>query len=125
MRDAYMDSMVFNLGLLGAGLAFLGVIALSVIGGMLEKSMKSEGEKKEFGKTSAIIAFSLFIVICLALVPVFVGLFVSMLPKAVAADTSIIAENDMLIVFAFWAVIIIGFAIALPSMKKDDFFGGP
>jgi len=119
-----MDGMVFNLGLLGAGLGFLGVIALSVIGGLLEKSVKSEEEKKRFGKTSMIIAFTLFIVICFSVVPVFVGLFVSMLPKAVAADTSIIAENEMLIVFAFWAVIVIGFAIALPQMRKGDFFGG-
>jgi len=124
MRDASMDSMVFNLGLLGAGVAFLGVIALSVIGGLLEKSVKSEEERKRLGKTSMIIAFTLFIAICFSVVPVFVGLFVSMLPDAVAADTSIIAENEMLIVFAFWAVIIIGLAIALPSMKKGDFFGG-
>lgn len=119
-----MDSMVFNLGLLGAGLAFLGVIALSVIGGMLEKSVKSEEEKKRLGKTAVVIAFTLFIIICFSIVPVFVGLFVSMLPNAVAADTSIIAENDMLIVFGFWGIIIIGLAIALPFMKKGDFFSG-
>ncbi len=119
-----MNSEVFNLGLLAAGLAFLGVIALSVIGWLLEKSMKNAEEKERFGKASVMVAFSLFIILCFSLVPVFVGVFVSLLKGAVPVDIGFVEENDMLLVFAFWAAIIIGFAIALPRMKKDGFFSG-
>jgi ABC-type sulfate transport system permease subunit len=117
-----MDGDVFNLGLLAAGLAFLGIIALSAIGGLLERSIKSEAEKKKFGKISVVLAFSLFVILCFSLVPVFVGVFVSLLKGAVPADIGFIEKNDMLIVFGFWAIIVIGLAIALPFMKKDDFF---
>jgi hypothetical protein len=114
-----MNSDVFNLSLLAAGLAFLGVIALSAIGGLLERSVKSEGEKRKFGKISMKLAFSLFVILCFSLVPVFVGVFVSLLPKAVPADVSFITGNDMLIVFAFWALMLAGIAIMLPEVKKE------
>ncbi len=119
-----MDGLVFNISLLAAGLAFLGVIALSFFGGRMEKAAKDDEARKKMEKAMKKIAFALFLVIGFSAVPIAVGIFIYLLPKAVSADIGIIEKNYTLIVLASWAFMAVGFAIALPQMRKDGFFGG-
>ncbi len=120
-----MDETLFLLGLLGCGLAILGFIALSVAGFLIERNDGAGAARKRFGRAAALSAFALFLLLGISVVPLLVGVFVPMLKESVPADISIIEDNDMLIVFFFWAIMIAGIVIALPAMRKSGFFSGP
>jgi ABC-type Fe3+ transport system permease subunit len=118
-----MDNWIFNLALFASAACMGLFIILSVAGGILERSERGGTVKRGYEKPMLVLAFALFILLCFSVVPVIVGVFFPILQSVVPVDISIISENDMLFVYAFWAIIIVGFAIALPSMREGGFFG--
>jgi hypothetical protein len=112
---------LFYLSLVAVGLSILGFIALSIFGGILEKSIKDGAKKDRFERTVKKIAFTLFLILGFSIVPVMVGIFFPLLQNVVPIDISFLADNDMLLVAAAWAIYIIGLVILLPEVKKDFF----
>ncbi|MEW6035605.1 MAG: hypothetical protein AB1529_03260 [Candidatus Micrarchaeota archaeon] len=116
-----MDAAIFALGAAVSVSVILAYIAMAIGGAIIRPRIK---DAKALEKAVKALALALFVVLGFSIVPVMVGVFVFMLDEAgitgFPADAFI--ENDMLLVYLFWAVYAIGMVIAFPAMKKD-FFG--
>lgn|SRR5512143_2243025 len=116
-----MDSWIFSLSLIVAGACFVSFIAISLLGSFIEKRLSTPSRQKAEAMMMKL-SFALFLILGFSLVPVMVGVFITLLKLAVPLPIGLLEENDMLIVYLFWAVYLAGLAIAFPSMKASGFF---
>ncbi len=116
-----MDAAIFALGAVVSVSVILAYIAMAIAGAIIRPRIK---DAKALEKAVKALALALFAVLGLSIVPVMVGVFVFMLDEAgiTGFPADVFIENDMLLVYLFWAVYAIGMIIAFPAMKKD-FFG--
>jgi MFS family permease len=112
---------VFDYSLVAAVSCFIAFIVLSIIGSILEKRIRGETYEKA-GKLMIIVFFALFLVFGFSIVPLAIGIFIPLLKQVVPIPIDFLEQNDMLIVYFFWAVYMIGLIIALPTMIKGGFF---
>jgi len=80
---------------------------------------------KQYGNLIKPVVLGLFFLFGLMMVPVCLKLFVAMQGKAGNNETARlrwVSQNAKQIMFAIWAVFIIGLCAALPYMIKDGFF---
>ncbi|MCI0503089.1 hypothetical protein L0Y65_00085 [Candidatus Micrarchaeota archaeon] len=118
-----MIKAVFDFSVIAALSCIAGFIILSIAGSILEKRLKGEANAKA-ERMFKTLAFALFLILGFSMVPIMVGLFIPALGQVVPIRIDFLEQNDMLIVYAAWAVYAIGLAIAWPEAKKEFFGAG-
>jgi len=119
-----MEEWFFGLSVLAASGAMLSFGIISIAGRVLEKRITDKEGRKGAAKAFMIISLAIFLVLCFSFVAVAVGAFFPILQDAVPVDVGFLIENDMLVVFGFWALMLLGFAIAYPAMRRGFLASG-
>ncbi len=101
-------------------------ILLTIASGIFSRS-QTIPNRKLMGKLSfysLVFSFVVFLVIGFSIVPIFVKLFTDALPSVITESDfpKTIREHAWTIVYVFWGGYVLGLIIALPSIRKSDFF---
>ena len=102
-------------------------ILCAIVNGVLTSKFNINIEKlgPSWGSAFKVFAFALFLLICFSIVPLAFRFFITMQLKignGEFAPIKWLAEHERQMVYGGWALIILGFAIALPAAIKDGFF---
>ncbi len=103
------------------------LISSAIVVNILESSGKLSRETIGPGGVSAIqiFFFSLFIIICFTVVPLFIKLFLYMQIKIGHGELAVIKwlqANETHVIYGLWIFMLIGFCIALQGAIKDGLF---
>jgi hypothetical protein len=106
-----------------AGGAFVAMILASVIGGYLERAGLAADQQQFLGRLFTMLFGILFIVLCMALMPLFLRFFTHMqgvIGNGELGMVRFIRENERTITYVVWGIIAVFFMfVMLPTMTRE------